>query len=155
MHIKNILEIKKTWMMKTNIKNYSTLVLLPSYEERLEYLRLNGIAGRETFGLERYLNQKLYQSNKWKRIRRDIIIRDNCCDLGIEGLDISNRPIIHHMNPITIDDIVNCSHKVFDLENLICVSQFTHEQIHYGSKGRYIYSGERKPFDTCPWKAVK
>lgn len=134
------------------IRTYSSLILLPTYEERLEYLRLNGVAGRETFGLERYLNQKLYTSPEWKRIRRDVLIRDNCCDLAIEGLDIPNRPLVHHINPITVEDVVNRSSIVFDPEYLITVSQFTHEQIHYGRKGRYIYTGERKPFDTCPWK---
>lgn len=135
-----------------NEKCYSELMCLYSYEKRLEYLMLNGIAGRETFGLERYLNQRLYTSLEWKRVRRNIIVRDNCCDLGIAGLDILYRPLVHHINPITIEDIQNRTFKVFDPENLICVSQFTHEQIHYGKKGTYIYVTERTPFDTCPWK---
>lgn len=134
------------------MKTYSELLTMTSYEDRLEYLRLNNVAGRETFGVERYLNQKLYASNIWKQIRREIIIRDNCCDLGIPGLDISWRPLVHHMNPITIEDVITNSDLVFNPEYLICVSHYTHEQIHYGKKGRVVYSIERKPNDMCPWR---
>lgn len=134
------------------MKTYSELITLDNYEDRLEYLRLNGVVGRETFGVERYLNQQLYASNAWKQIRRDVIIRDNCCDLGIPGLDISWRPLVHHMNPITIDDIKTNNDLVFNPEYLICVSQLTHELIHYGRKARSMYLFERKMNDTCPWK---
>ena len=138
--------------IKMTLRTYSELMRYATYDERLEYLRLNGIAGRETFGLERYLNQKLYASSEWKQIRRNVIIRDQCCDLAIPDLDIPWRPLVHHMNPITIEDVKNSSDLVFNPEFLICVSQYTHEQIHYGRRETMIRYVERKPNDTCPWK---
>lgn len=134
-----------------NLKTYDELMSFSSYEDRLEYLRLNGAVGKETFGMERYLNQKLYASNIWKQVRRDVIIRDNCCDLAIPGLDISWRPMVHHMNPITIEDVKNGSDLVFNLKYLICVSHYTHELIHYGRRERTLLS-ERRPNDTIPWR---
>lgn len=134
-------------------KTYSELCEIKSFEERFEYLKLNGIVGTDTFGFNRYLNQILYRSSEWKKIRNKVIIRDNGCDLGIEGYDISGRILIHHINPITIEDVRNRNSIIFDLNNLITVSHNTHNAIHYGDKDLLITGPvERKPNDTCPWK---
>lgn len=135
------------------LKTYSELSKLKTFEDRFQYLRLDGIVGEETFGFDRYLNQILYQSDGWKRCRRDIIIRDNGCDLGCEGFEVHGRILIHHINPITVDDIVNRNPKVFDPENLILTSHNTHQAIHYGNEDLLIRAPvERSKNDTCPWK---
>ena len=135
------------------IKTYSELSIFDSFEDRFQYLRLDGIVGEETFGFDRYLNQILYQSKEWKRCRRDIIIRDNGCDLGCEGFEVHGRILIHHINPITVDDIVNRNPKVFDQENLILTSHNTHQAIHYGNEDLLIRAPvERSKNDTCPWR---
>ena len=137
-----------------NKKTYSELIQLPSFIERYRYLRLDGKAGEITFGNERYLNQILYKSPEWKSIRREVILRDNGCDLGIDGRDISGPPIIHHINPITVEDILNRNPAVFDLENLICVSRRTHNAIHYADEELLLIDEviERTPNDTSPWR---
>lgn len=135
------------------LKTYSELSKLKTFEDRFQYLRLDGIVGEETFGFDRYLNQILYQSDEWKLCRRDIIIRDNGCDLGCEGFEVHGRILIHHINPITVDDIVNRNPKVFDPENLILTSHNTHQAIHYGNEDLLIRAPvERSKNDTCPWK---
>ena len=135
------------------IRTYSELSKLKTFEDRFQYLRLDGIVGEETFGFDRYLNQILYQSDEWKRRRRDIIIRDNGCDLGFEGFEVHGRILIHHINPITVDDIVNRNPKVFDPENLILTSHNTHQAIHYGNEDLLIRAPiERSKNDTCPWR---
>ena len=135
------------------LRTYSELSKLKTFEDRFRYLRLDGIVGEETFGFDRYLNQILYQSDEWKRCRRDIIIRDNGCDLGCEGFEVHGRILIHHINPITVDDIVNRNPKVFDPENLILTSHNTHQAIHYGNEDLLIRAPvERSKNDTCPWK---
>lgn len=135
------------------IKTYSELSKLKTFEDRFQYLRLDGIVGEETFGFDRYLNQILYQSKEWKRCRRDIIIRDEGCDLGCEGFEVHGRILIHHINPITVDDIVNRNPKVFDPENLILTSHNTHQAIHYGNEDLLIRAPiERSKNDTCPWR---
>lgn len=135
------------------LKTYSELSKLKTFEDRFQYLRLDGIVGEETFGFDRHLNQILYQSDEWKRCRRDIIIRDNGCDLGCEGFEVHGRILIHHINPITVDDIVNRNPKVFDPENLILTSHNTHQAIHYGNEDLLIRAPlERSKNDTCPWK---
>lgn len=135
------------------IKTYSELIQLPTFEERYRYLQLNGAVGKETFGYDRYLNQILYNSSDWKRLRRDIIIRDNGCDLASEGFEIFGRILIHHINPITVEDIVNRNPIVFDPENLICTTHNTHLAIHYGDESLLITAPiERKPNDMCPWR---
>lgn len=135
------------------IKTYSELSKLETYKERYQYLKLDGIVGEETFGFDRYLNQILYKSDEWKRCRRDIIIRDNGCDLGCEGFEVHGRILIHHINPITVDDIVNRNPKVFDPENLILTSHNTHQAIHYGNEDLLIQAPiERFKNDTCPWR---
>lgn len=137
------------------VKTYSELCTLQSFNERYRYLKLNGSVGKETFGFDRYLNQILYQSDEWKSIRRDIIIRDNGCDLGCEGFEVHGRILIHHINPITVEDIVNRNPKIFDLENLILTSHNTHQAIHYGDENLLIRAPpERKKNDTCPWKNI-
>ena len=135
------------------IRTYSELSKLKTFEDRFQYLRLDGIVGEETFGFDRYLNQILYQSDEWKRRRIDIIIRDNGCDLGCEGFEVHGKILIHHINPITVDDIVNRNPKVFDPENLILTSHNTHQAIHYGNEDLLILAPiERSKNDTCPWR---
>lgn len=135
------------------MKSYSELIRIPSFEERFRYLKINGIVGEETFGCDRYLNQIFYKSEEWKRIRRRVIIRDNGCDLAWEEYEIKGIIIIHHINPITKEDILNRSSKLFDLENLICTSVNTHKAIHYGNEEMLPKKiVERTMNDTCPWK---
>lgn len=135
-------------------KTYSELIRYKTFMERFEYLKLSGQVSEETFGLERHLNQTLYRSPEWKKVRRDILIRDNGCDLGIEGREIFNQPIIHHINPITINDILERNECLFDPENLITVSKMTHNAIHYGDSNLMRMDiQERRPNDTCPWKS--
>lgn len=140
--------------MKSNIKTYSDLIQIPSFVERYRYLRLGGKAGEITFGNERYLNQVLYRSLEWKSFRRDIIIRDNGCDLGVDGYSIRGKIIIHHINPIIIEDIYERNPLIFDEENVICVSARTHNAIHYGDEQLLTIDEliERKPNDTIPWR---
>lgn len=136
-------------------KCYSELIEIESFEDRLRYLKLNGNTCEETFGNYRYLNQMLYKMTEWKKTRRQVIIRDEGFDLAHEDHEIIGNIYIHHINPITIDDIIKYRYCLFDLENLISSSFETHEFIHYGKFENYIFSSEiveRKPFDTCPWK---
>lgn len=136
-----------------SIKRYSELIRLKTFEERYEYLKLGGRIGEQTFGFDRYLNQMLYSSDEWRSIRNRIIERDNACDLACDGRDILDRVYVHHMNPITIDDIKNSSEYLFDPEYLICTSYNTHSAIHYGSKESLILVPPiRTPNDTCPWR---
>lgn len=136
-----------------NIRSYSELIQLPTFEERFNYLKLDGIVGEDTFGHDRYINQLLYKSGKWKRTRNDIIIRDNGCDLGMADRAIYGKLIVHHINPITEDDILRDRTCVYDPDNLICVSHNTHQAIHYSSDDILIKDPiERTQHDTCPWK---
>ena len=140
-------------MTMTKIRTYSELILLPTFEERFEYLKLDGRVGEDTFGFDRYLNQVFYRSHEWKKIRDHVIIRDNACDLGIEGLDIYGKVLIHHMNPITVKDIESRSKILLDPEYLICTVHNTHNAIHYGDENLLIKTpSERTKNDTCPWK---
>lgn len=135
------------------IRTYSELIRLKTFEERFEYLKLDGIIGRETFGFDRYLNQMFYTSIEWKKFRRDIILRDNGCDLAIPGLDIVGKIFIHHLNPITKEDILNRTEYLMNPEFVICSSKLTHDAIHYGDSD-LLPKGpiERKRNDTCPWR---
>lgn len=139
--------------MTKTIKRYSELILIPSFEERFEYLKLSGQVGFETFGGHRYLNQVLYRSSDWKDTRREVIIRDNGFDLAHEDYPIKGNIYVHHINPITIDDILDRKDCVFDPEYLISTSLNTHNALHYGNedtiKNRYV---ERKRNDTCLWR---
>ena len=134
-------------------RTYSELITIPTFEERYKYLKLDGVVGKETFGFDRYINQILYHSDEWKSFRGDIIIRDNGCDLACEGFDIHGRILIHHIDPITVVDISNRHPKVFDPNNVICVSHNTHQAIHYGDENLLILAPiERTKNDTCPWR---
>lgn len=143
--------------MKTNFKCYSELSKLQTFEDRFNYLRLNGIVGKDTFGAERYLNQYFYkQVPEWKSVRSKIIVRDMGCDMGLQGYDIiGEKIIVHHMNPITMDDILQRRlDKLLNPETLVCVKLSTHNAIHYGNESYLMLNQiiERKPNDTCPWK---
>lgn len=145
-------------MGTTEYKTYSELVSIPTYEGRFRYLKLDGLVGFETFGSRRLLNQSLYTSQEWKRFRRGIIIRDSlngdhCCDLAFPGKDIGGNVLIHHLNPITAEDIINRSPSIFDPENVVCVAFRTHEAIHYGDESLLMKDPVvRSPNDTCPWR---
>lgn len=143
-------------MMKKNstIKTYSELMSLPTFEERFDYLCLHGKVGEETFGFDRYLNQKFYRSDEWKQVRHHIIARDMGCDLGVFDYEIYGQIEIHHMNPITTEDIINNSDYLINPEYLICTSSNTHKAIHYGDK-QYLNINQiasRTANDHCPWK---
>lgn len=133
------------------ILSYSELISFKTFEKRFDYLKLSGCVGESTFGSHRYLNQALYHSKEWLRLKDEIIIRDDGCDLGVDGFQIMDRIYIHHLNPITIDDVLNRSRKVMDPDNLICVSFNTHQAIHYGDKSLLNLLVERKPGDTKLW----
>lgn len=135
------------------IKTYSELITIPTFEERYDYLKLNGRVGVETFGFNRYLNQAFYKSDEWLSIRDDVISRDNACDLGVKGYKIHDRILIHHINPITKEDIIYRSKQLLDPENLITTIKRTHDAIHYGDDSLLIKAPiERRKNDTCPWK---
>lgn len=147
MHTQEVMSRKMT-------KTYSELITFLTLSERFNYLRLQGSVGRETFGGHRYLNQKLYNSQEWRSFRARVIVRDMGCELGLDGFPISGPVYIHHLNPITIDDISSRSSSIFDLNNVICCSYNMHQAIHYGDekivKGYML--NERSKNDTCPWK---
>lgn len=135
------------------IRTYSELIKIPTFEERYRYLKLGGKVGEETFGFDRYLNQAFYRSKEWKAIRDRIIVRDNGCDLGIEGREIFGRVIIHHMNPVTVQDIIDRTEYLLNPEYLITTVKNTHDAIHYGSEELLItIPKERTKNDTCPWR---
>lgn len=136
-----------------SIKTYSEVIALPTFEDRFNYLQLKGRVGQETFGYDRYLNQILYNSYEWRKFRREIIVRDNGCDLACEGHDINDKALIHHINPIRVEDIINRNPIVFDPENVITTILSTHNAIHYCDENLLIISPiERRQNDTCPWK---
>ena len=140
-------------MTTTNIRTYSELCQLSTFEERFDYLRLDGVVGKDTFGFDRYLNQQFYRSSEWKRIRNQVIVRDNGCDLGIDEYEIHGRILIHHMNPISIEDLQHMSDFLMNPEYLICVSHRTHNAIHYGDESLIVSAPiERSQNDTCPWR---
>lgn len=136
-----------------NIRTYSELSQLATFEERYRYLRLGGRVGKETFGFDRWINQMFYKDPEWLKVRDIVIMRDNGCDLGIEGREIYSRIIVHHMNPITKADILDRSKFLLDPEYLICTVKNTHDAIHYGDESLLITLPiERSPNDTCPWR---
>lgn len=140
-------------VMETLIRTYSDLIKLSTFEERFEYLSLNGQVGEETYGFDRWVNQRFYRSPEWKQIRNHVIVRDSGCDLGILGREIPDRIIVHHMNPILLRDIQDGTSFLLNPEYLICTCHNTHEAIHYGSAEILIKEPvERRPNDTCPWK---
>lgn len=135
------------------MKTYTELVSIPTFEERFRYLELEGLVGRETFGFDRYLNQKFYRSEEWKLVRKEVIVRDNGCDLGIEDRPIFGKIFIHHINPISIDDINRKESWILDPEFLISTCKKTHDAIHYSDESiLFVEPIERKPNDTCLWR---
>ena len=136
------------------MRTYSELITIPDYYDRFEYLKLGGRVGAETFGYDRWLNQIFYTSKEWLNFRWKIIERDNACDLAFKGYDIYKGLVVHHISPITKEDIINRTPKLFDPENLVCVAVLTHKAIHYGDRKLLP-----KPLiirtknDTCPWKS--
>lgn len=135
------------------VRTYSELIKLQSFEERFEYLKLNGRVCEETFGFDRYINQIFYKSKEWQTVRDTVIIRDNGCDLGLQDREIRGRILIHHMNPISKEDILRRSDVILNPEYLICTTKNTHNAIHYGDVSLLMSDPiERKPNDTCPWK---
>ena len=140
-------------MNQRTIRTYSELCKLQTFEERYEYLRIGGVVGEDTFGSERYINQILYKMPEWRKVRRDVIIRDKGFDLGVQDYDIVGKVMVHHMNPITVDDIINRLDYVLNPEYLISSSFMTHQAIHYGSKDLLPEAPiERFKNDTCPWR---
>lgn len=139
--------------MNTDIKSYTELSKLKTFNDRFNYLKLDGVVGEETFGYDRILNQVLYKSAKWRKVRDRVLIRDNGNDLGIEGYQINGCAIIHHMNPITVDDVLKEREWIFDPEYLITVSDLTHKAIHYSNENILPKEPiERVQNDTCLWK---
>ena len=140
--------------LKMIIRTYSELIMLPTFEERYKYLRLDGKVGEETFGFDRYLNQIFYKSPEWLALRDEVIVRDLGCDLGIPDREIRGRKIlIHHMNPIRTEDILHRSEFLLNPEYLITTVKSTHDAIHYGKEDPLLYATfERCKNDTCPWK---
>lgn len=135
------------------MKCYSELILLPTLQERIHYLRRCQKLGDRTFGGDRYLNQAFYRSTEWKNIRHSIVIRDNGCDLGVDGYPVGDRGFIHHINPITLEHLIHGDDCLFDPENLILCSFKTHNLIHYGAEASIPQPiVERRPGDTCPWR---
>lgn len=135
------------------LKSYRNLILLPTILDRFEYLRIKANVGDSTFGFDRFINQDFYQSREWRQVRMKVIARDEGCDLGIPEYPIGGKVIIHHINPITAEDIENASDLLFDMDNLICVSESTHNAIHFGDET--LLPAEpiiRMPGDTCPWR---
>ncbi len=139
--------------MSMIVKSYSELIALPTFIERYRYLRLGGRVGEETFGFDRWLNQRFYKDPEWLSARDKVIIRDNGCDLGMEGHQIYGKILVHHINPITKEDILRRDRCLFDPENLICTIKNTHDAIHYGDESLLIVAPvARSRNDTCPWK---
>lgn len=137
-----------------NTKTYSEMLSYDNFDDRFEYLKLNGNVAEDTFGYNRFINQQFYKSKEWKRVRDQVIVRDNGCDLGIQDKPINGKIYIHHMNPLVLDDISFSTDNLLDPEYLVCVSMNTHNALHYGNinnvKSNIII--ERQPNDTCPWK---
>lgn len=140
-------------VMTMNIRTYSELITFPTFEERYRYLSLGGKVGEETFGFDRWINQMFYRDPEWLRVRDHVIVRDNGCDLGIPDREIHSRILVHHMNPITKDDILHRSEYLLNPEYLICTTKITHDAIHYGNEDLlFALPVERTRNDTCPWK---
>lgn len=139
--------------MKSKLRTYSELKQLKTFEERYEYLKLDGQVGADTFGFDRYLNQVFYKSPEWLSVRNEVIVRDNGCDLGIEGREIHTKILVHHMNPISKEDILERSDILLNPEYLITTVKRTHDAIHYGDADTLIKDPiERSANDTCPWR---
>ena len=139
--------------MTMSIKCYSELITLPTFIDRYRYLKIGGRVGADTFGHDRYLNQILYHSDEWLEFRDGIIVRDNGCDLACPGFELLDRILVHHINPIRVDDVLRRDPKIFDPENVISTCLNTHNAIHYGDESKLILLPmERTKNDTCPWR---
>lgn len=137
------------------IRTYEHLSTLPTFKERFNYLKLDGLVGHQTFGFDRYINQRFYQSAEWKRLRDAIIIRDGGCDLGCPEYRIYGRVLIHHLNPVTVRDFTERSELLLNPDYLVCVSHETHNAIHYGDIRQLSEAvAIRVQGDTCPWRRV-
>lgn len=136
------------------MRTYDELITLKTFDERFKYLLLSGVVGEETFGFDRYLNQKFYTSYEWKRIRREVIVRDEGCEMGLKDYPINGKILIHHMNPITVKDIKMQSKDILNPNFLVCVSKRLHNAIHYGDESVLLFNEPvvRTANDTCPWK---
>ena len=140
-------------MKKMSIRTYSELIQYPTFEDRFKYLQLKGRIGEDTFGFDRYINQRFYRSKEWQRIRDQVILRDKGCDLGIHGRELYERIIIHHMNPISVEDIRDATDYLLNPEYLVCASHLTHNAIHYADESILVAGPiERRKNDTCPWR---
>lgn len=139
------------------MRTYTELMQFKTFEERFEYLKLNGVVGDETFGFDRWLNQTFYHSKLWLDAKREVVIRDEGRDLGLEGYEIHGRILVHHMNPIAKEDIIRKSDILLNPEYLISTCKRTHDAIHYGNIKSAVQNGfvERRPNDTCPWRNIK
>lgn len=134
------------------IRSYSELKRIDTFLERYRYLSLRGVVGESTFGFDRYINQQFYRSSQWRQLRHEIILRDNGCDLGIEGFEIHGKILIHHMNPMSVTDIVDGDNTILDPNFLISVTLKTHNAIHYGDERQLPRKYEpRRPGDTKLW----
>lgn len=137
-------------------RSYTELSRLETFEERYDYLSLRGVVGERTFGGERWLNQDFYRSREWKQVRQIVIARDLGCDLGVEGHDIHDQVIIHHMNPMNRDQIAHGDRIILDPEFLITVTHDTHNAIHYGDRTKLRgVLVERRPGDTMSWTPIR
>ena len=140
-------------MVMKMIRTYSKLITLPTFEERYQYLKIGGTVGEETFGFDRYLNQSFYKTKEWLRIRDPVIVRDQGCDLAMIDREIRGKILVHHMNPITKEDVVRRTKYLLDPEYLICTVKNTHDAIHYGDESVLIKAPiERQKNETCPWR---
>lgn len=136
----------------TMMRRYNELIQLESFDDRFEYLKLSGNVGRSTFGFDRYVNQQFYASREWQDVRQYILVRDNGCDLAVEGYDIRISPLIHHMNPMSVDDVIHGEEWILDPDFLITTTHDTHNAIHYGGQVSYPkVVAERSPNDTKLW----
>lgn len=140
--------------MNNKLRSYTELSKLKTFEERFQYVSLKGTIGEETFGSNRWINQRFYTSSEWRRVRSKVIVRDMGCDLGVLGHEIHGKIIVHHMNPITVDDIIYKTKYLLDPEFLVCVSFDTHELLTFSDTAHNLphTTTERKPYDTCPWR---
>lgn len=135
------------------IRTYSEAIQISDFLDRFHYLQLHGEVGRDTFGFDRWLNQRFYHDPSWRKVRNECIIRDEGCDLAHADRPIYKNLIVHHIDPITKDDVVNRDPKLFDLNNLICVSSITHRALHYGDEKSIMFEPiVRAKNDMCPWR---
>ena len=151
--LSKLCETIKGMVNQMSIRTYSELITIPTFIERYRYLKLGGSVGKETFGFDRYLHQTPYRSPQWTRFRRDMILRDNGMDLACDEYEIVGKVLVHHIDPLTIQDVIRRDSKIFDPENVVCVSMNTHNAIHYGDESLLMIEPVvRTKNDTCPWR---